>query len=277
MKANKIEHGGHRSALAVLAIAAVAAIAVGGLLGYDKLRSIWLEQCVVRDMESQVLINAGTMVKADVIAEGFGLKVGANLALIDFDEKRKALLKKIPNLRSISVSRRLPDKVLIATEERVPVARMEVRGSKTTTGRVADGEGVVFLCQRGTRLLPVIRESAATATPTGHRLSGRTRAAMELIEAARDRDFQELGILEVDATSPDFLLATLGANYSKLKIAWEGMDGHPTAASRASLKRQLSHLTSAMRSKLGDDAVVWNATDFSKPGRIYADNKDKRK
>ena len=277
MNANKIEHGGHRGALAALAIAAVAAIVVGVLLGYDKLRSLWLEQCVVRDMESQVFIEAGTMVKADVIADEFGLKAGANLALIDFDAKRKAILKKIPNLRSISVSRRLPDKVSIVTEERVPAARMEVRGSRTATGRVADRDGIVFVCQRGTRLLPVIREAPSAGTPAGHRLSGRVRAAMELIEAGRDREFQELGILEVDATNPDFLLATLGTNYSALKIAWDGMDGQPTAASRASLKRQLSHLTSAMRSRLGSDAVVWNATDFSKPGRIYADKKDKMK
>ena len=185
MKANKIEHGGHRGVLAILAIVTVAAIVVGGLLGYDKLRSIWLEQCVIRDMESQVFIDAGSMVKADVIADEFGLKAGANLALIDFNAKRLAILKKIPNLRAVSVSRRLPDKVSIVTEERVPAARMEVRGSRTATGRVADRDGVVFICQRGTRLLPVIREAPSAGTPVGHHLSGRVRAAMELIEIGR--------------------------------------------------------------------------------------------
>ena len=171
----------------------------------------------------------------------------------------------------------MPDKVTIVTEERVPIARMNIHGSRQTSGKVVDSEGVVFMCQRGTRLLPVVREPIAPGTQPGHRLTGRTKAALELIETCRDGEFQELGILEVDSSSPDYLLATLGTNYAKLKIAWEGMDQESTPASRTSLKRQLKHLVQAMRSNVGEDAVVWNATDFSKPGRIYADTKGKLK
>ena len=277
MKANRVERSGRRSAYAIIALVVIAAIATGVLLGYEKLRDMWLEQCIVRDFNEQVEIVAGTMVKADVIAGEFGLKNGANLALIDFDAKRKAILEKIPNLKAVSIARRMPDKVAIVTEERVPIARMDIHGSRKTSGKVVDSEGVVFMCQRGTRLLPVVREPIAPGTPPGRRLAGRTRAALELIETCRDGEFQELGILEVDASSPDYLLATLGANYTKLKIAWEGMDQDSTPASRASLKRQLKHLVQAMRSRVGEDAVVWNATDFSKPGRIYADTKGKLK
>ena len=277
MKANRVERSGHRGAYAIIALVALAAIATGVLLGYEKLRSLWLEQCVISDINEQVEIVAGTMVKADVIAGEFGLKNGANLALIDFDERRKAILEKIPNLKAVSIARRMPDKVTIVTEERVPIARMNIHGSRQISGRVADSEGVVFMCQRGTRLLPVVREPVAPGTQPGHRLTGRARAALELVETCRDGEFQELGILEVDSSSPDYLLATLGTNYSKLKIAWEGMDNESTPASRTSLKRQLKHLVQAIRSKIGEDAVVWNATDFSKPGRIYADTKGKLK
>ena len=277
MKANRVERSGRRSAYAIIALVLLAAIATGVTLGYEKLRAMWLEQCVVRDVNEQVEIVAGTMVKADVVAGEFGLKNGANLALIDFDEKRKAILKKIPNLKAVSIARRMPDKVTIVTEERVPIARMNIHGSRKTSGKVVDSEGVVFMCERGTRLLPVVREPIAPGTQPGHRLTGRTKAALELIETCRDGEFQELGILEVDSSSPDYLLATLGANYAKLKIAWEGMDQESTPASRTSLKRQLKHLVQAMRSNVGEDAVVWNATDFSKPGRIYADTKGKLK
>ena len=277
MKANKVERSGRRRAYAIIALVVLAAIATGVTLGYEKLRAMWLEQCVVRDVNEQVEIVAGTMVKADVVAGEFGLKNGANLALIDFDEKRKAILKKIPNLKAVSIARRMPDKVTIVTEERVPIARMNIHGSRKTSGKVVDSEGVVFMCERGTRLLPVVREPIAPGTQPGHRLTGRTKAALELIETCRDGEFQELGILEVDSSSPDYLLATLGANYAKLKIAWEGMDQDSTPASRTSLKRQLKHLVQAMRSNVGEDAVVWNATDFSKPGRIYADTKGKLK
>ena len=155
MKANKVERSGRRRAYAIIALVVLAAIATGVTLGYEKLRAMWLEQCVVRDVNEQVEIVAGTMVKADVVAGEFGLKNGANLALIDFDEKRKAILKKIPNLKAVSIARRMPDKVTIVTEERVPIARMNIHGSRQTSGKVVDSEGVVFMCQRGTRLLPI--------------------------------------------------------------------------------------------------------------------------
>ena len=273
MKGNTIRRNGG-SARAAAAVVAAAAVAAGAFVGYEKLRAVWLEQCRIEDLESQVSITPGTMVQPDIIAEEFGLRPGANLALIDFDERRKAILKKIPNLRAISVVRKLPDKVSIATEERKPVARMGINGRKTPTGKVVDDEGVVFLWQRGTRLLPVIREASAPGSQPGGRLGGRSRAALELIQTCRESDFQDISILEVDVSSPDYLLATLGSDYSRLKIAWEGMDGDRTAASHRSLVRQLTMLKKAMNSRIGDKAAVWNATDLSKPGRIYADTKE---
>lgn len=271
MKQNKIEQSGHKSVYVVLALVFVAAVAVALAVGYGKLRDIWLEQCVIDDPARQVSVTSGMMVKADVLAEEFGLRKGANLALIDFDERRKAVLRKIPNLRSISVSRTLPDKVAIVAEERTPVARMNIRGRKSETGHVVDSDGVVFVWQRGTQMLPVIRELQAPGTAVGNRLSGRALAALRLIESSQEAGRSELGVLEVDITRPDYLLATLG-NYSRAKVAWEGMDD-PDATGRSGLDRQLTLLTKAIRSRIGDNTLIWNATDTSTPGRIYADSK----
>ena len=147
MKANKVERRGRLGIYAIVATVILTAMSIGVLLGYEKLRALWLEQCVVRNFSEQVEIVAGTMVKADVIAWEFGLKNGANLALIDFDEKRKAILKKIPNLKAVSIARRMPDKVAIVTEERVPIAKMNIHGSRAISGRVVDSEGVSMLVQ----------------------------------------------------------------------------------------------------------------------------------
>lgn len=271
MKQNKIEQSGHKSVYVILALVFVAAVAVALAVGYGRLRDIWLEQCVIDDPARQVSVTSGMMVKADVLAEEFGLRKGANLALIDFDERRKAVLKKIPNLRSISISRTLPDKVAIVAEERTPVARMNIRGRKSETGHVVDTDGVVFVWQRGTQMLPVIRELQAPGTAVGNRLSGRALAALRLIESSQEAGRSELGVLEVDITRPDYLLATLG-NYSRAKVAWEGMDD-PDATGRSGLDRQLTLLTKAIRSRIGDNTLIWNATDTSTPGRIYADSK----
>lgn len=272
MKENRIQRPHKHLALAITGIVLLAGVVIALVLGYDRLREIYLEQCVITDMAEQVSISSGRMVKADVLAENFGLRKGANLALIDFAAKRRDILERIPNLRSISIRRRLPDRVTITFEEREPIARLNLQGNKGQTGKVVDVEGVVFLCQRGTDQLPIIREASSRGTAVGQHLKDRSRAALKLLDACRSGDFPELGLLEVDTTRQDFLLATLGGTYSRAKIAWEDMD-LDTPASRTSMLRQLTNLQKAIRTRAGDGAVLWNATDYSVPGRIYADMK----
>lgn len=268
MKENKRVFSRRRTVLTVLGLVVTVAVIVGLAFGYTTLRTLWLEQCVITDMERQVSISSGKMVKADVLAEFFGLKPGANLALIDFRARRTEALKRIPNLRSLSVSRHLPDRISIVAEERKPIARMSYRNWKKITGRVVDGDGIVFDCIPGTSMLPIIRENGAPGTPRGHRVEGHALAALQLVEMCREPEFQSLGLLDISLEKADYLVATLGT-YSKAKIAWEGMSAE-TAEARASLRRQLTHLVQAINSRIGDGIVSWDATDYSKPGRVYA-------
>ena len=173
-----------RGPVVVAAVVAVVLALVGGALGFGKLRDIYLEQCVVTDMAEQVSITSGKMVKADVIAENLGLRKGVNLALIDFAEKRRELLSRIPTLRTVSITRRLPNRVEITAEEREPLAKMALRGRRGVTGRVVDVEGMVFPCLRGTQLLPAIVETPP-GTAIGHMLKGRSLAALRLLEACQ--------------------------------------------------------------------------------------------
>lgn len=269
MKANKIEHRG-KMPVVVTAAVAIALLGVGGVVCYDKLKDLYLEQCVVTDMAAQVSITSGKMVKADVIAENLGLRKGANLATIDFAEKRRELLAKVPNLKSIRISRQLPDKITVVAEERTPVARLGLRNAQDQSGRVVDTEGMTFVWQRGTQTLPLIREAQAPGTPRGSCIQGRTLAALRLVETCREADFLELGLLEVDTSKRDFLVATLG-NYSKLKILWTGMDD-PTPESAADLRKRLTQLRDAIRTKIVPTAVIWNATI---PDRIFPDTQEK--
>ena len=248
----------------VVGIAAIVGIAVA----YGKLRDLWLEQCVITDVASQVSITDGKMVRADVIAYEFGLKNGANLALIDFAEKRMETMKKIPNIRNISIARHLPDKVSITVEERVPAVRLGIKGQKNNGGRVADTEGVVFISSSGTQMLPLIREAAAPGTKKGQRLSGRTLAALRLLETCRDK-FRELAAIEADTSKPDYITIVLGNDYSTAKIAWDGMDD-PSDATQGKLERQLNELTKAYCSHIDSGIRIWNATQ---PGKVYADTK----
>ena len=258
MKENKIERSSRAGLVATAVIVLLVLLGLGAVVGYEKLRGLYLEQCVITDMASQVQITSGKMVHPSTIAEELGLRTGANLALIDFAAKREELLAKIPNLRRVRIERHLPDKVIVTAEERTPVARLGLKSKNVVTGRVVDTEGMVFLWQRGTQTLPTIREVTQQGTPRGQRITGRTLAALRLIEACGEPDFTELGVLEVDVSKPDYLTATLG-NYSRVKIAWEGMD-EESPASRADLVRKLGLLRMAIRSRVAADAVIWNAT-----------------
>jgi len=269
MKANTLTRKRPKSVLAIAAAIFLAVTATGVVTAYAKLRDLWLEQCIVTDVAAQATCTDGKMVKGGTILDQFGIRNGANLALIDFDAKRQEILRQIPNIRAIAITRYLPNRIAITVEERRPIVRMGVHGVKQPSGRVADAEGVVFTCRRGTSMLPTIREKESAVTPVGQRLSGRSLAALQLAETAADTEFSSLGILDIDTVKLDFLLATLG-NYHQAKIAWEGMDS-PSESTRPQLVRRLTQLTRAIKSNCGADATVWNATEDN---RIYADTQD---
>ena len=273
MKKKLKENRRRRSVLVTTLVTLTIAAIIGCALGFEKLRSLWREQAIITNMAEQVEIQSGIMVKADVIADFLGLRKGANLALIDFKKKREEILRKVPNLRDIKISHLQLNRVKIEIVEREPIARLGLKGVRHETGKVVDKEGVVFLCQRGTRLLPLIRESANPGSPIGSRLTARSMAALRLLECCREGELRELSVIEVDLAKQDFLTLTLGSTYSRAKIIWQDMDLPQTPASRASLERQLTMLLKAIRSHVGDDAIVWNATDLSSPGKIYADMK----
>ena len=254
MKANTIKQSGHRGLVAILVCSLLLVALIGMAVGYRQLVDIYCQQCVIDDMSVQVEITSGKMVKPDVIAENLGLEI----------------LEKIPTLRAISITRRLPDKIYIVAEERTPVAKMGVRGQRRTTGRVVDSEGMVFLCQRGTQLLPTINEPQPPGTQPGHMIKGRTLAALKLLETCMNPEFAELGVQSVDVSKPDYLLATLG-DYSRLKIAWDDMDNPSSPKSRHELEGRLHLLVQTIRSRIGAGARTWNAT---MPGSIFADTQE---
>lgn len=260
-KVNRIDDGSRKGLKLFIALAVLALAGIAVVLCYGQLCGICAARSAVTDFNEQVKIESGKMVRAEVIAEHFGLRAGANLAQIDFCAKRRELLAKVPTLRTVTIRRILPDKVVITAEERTPIARLNLRGNRRVSGRVVDSDGVVFMCQRGTQMLPTVREPSPPGTQPGQSLQGRAAEALELIVCCRDAEYQELGLLEVDASKPDYLTMTLG-NYSKVKIVWNG---------HADLIARLNQLMAAIRSRIGTNVKTWNAT---MPDKIFADTQE---
>lgn len=256
--------------LGVIAAAAAVALAVGAVAWFRNMRSKWLEQCVIVDPARQVEVTTGSHVKRNVILEGFGLKEGANLAQIDFAARREELMAKVPNIRSLSVTRRMPDGVEISVSEREPLAKLEIKGAKNPSGLVVDSDGVVFRRRGGsTELLPKIIEPRQPGTLPGKSLTGMARSALDLIALCTEEDFAGFSVIAVDLSHQDYLLAVL-ANYQRAEIAWDGMD-RPDSVSRQNMRERVGKLRHAVLSGVATRAKIWNATQ---PGHITADTKE---
>lgn len=256
--------------LGVIAAVALVALAVGAVAWFRSMRQTWLEQCVVTDPARQVEVITGSHVKRSVILEGFGLKEGVNLAQVDFAARRGDLLEKVPNIRSLSITRHLPDSVVISVVEREPLAKVEVKGVKKSSGLVVDSEGVVFRRRGGTTdLLPTIVEARQPGTQPGKSLEGMTRSALELLALCREEDFSGFNVTRVDVSNRDYLLADI-SNGQQAKIAWDGIKA-PDSVSRQNMRERVGALRYALLTGVGQRAIIWNATQ---PGHITADTKE---
>ena len=249
----------------------------GFACGVGALREVWREQFRVQDSAIDVVVtSSGKNVTPATIVYYFGLTNGANLATITYDELRRSLIARIPNIHDISIERRLPRRVTVDVKEREPAVRIAPPKGASDSGLVADYDGVVFRTYNSPRL-PIIRESSEIRHTAGHRLEGHARAALQLVhllaEVADGKSdappaLADLRVLEINTSKKDYLLVTL-ADYSTAEIAWDHM-GEDSEIAHQSLRRQLVHLAQAIATRLTPRATRWIATEYEKGGRVYA-------
>ena len=263
--------------LAALVLVCGGFVCWGFAVGVGALREVWREQFRVQDSAIDVVVtSSGKNVTPATIVYYFGLTNGANLATIPYDELRKSLIARIPNIHDISIERRLPRRVTVDVREREPAVRIAPPKGASDSGLVADYDGVVFRTYNSPPL-PIIRESSDIRHTAGHRLEGHARAALQLVhllaEVADGKSdappaLADLRVLEVNTSKKDYLLVTLG-DYSTAEIAWDHM-GEDSEIAHQSLRRQLVHLAQAIATRLTPRATRWIATEYEKGGRVYA-------
>lgn len=250
--------GGARKFAATLAIAGGCAVVALAAVAFCKCRDAYLEQCVLRDPSRQIATAASPHIGREAIVGLFSLTNGCNLATIDFAAAREKILRRHPEIKSISVTRRLPDRVEIAVEERKPVARINCTAKKTRTSLgktqtiyrwdVVDSEGIVFrFNQQETRLLPRIVEKKGSAS-RGERLSGRALAALRIVDMCARRDFPSISLLEVDTSDNSYLVAAT-ADYDVIKIDWSRIPD-PESEKLPEARSALEHIQSIVASSL---------------------------
>lgn len=206
----------------------------------------------------QLNIVSGMTMNEMLVREYLGLHEGMPLFDLDIERRRQDLLSDAPNIRSITITRRLPSRMEVRIVEREPVGRMG------RTGQVIDSEGVIFPRYVGVDHLPVLTGLEGVEVQPGAKLDGMGLAAVQLLSVLARPEYT-LPVATVDLSHPDYLQVSL-ADQRLVKLSWKGMDT-TSAEARSALGRRLQKLLSAMA--VAPQRRLWDAT-VSDENRIFS-------
>ena len=203
-------------------------------------------------------VQAGETITRERICEYLKLQIGMPLFEIDISRRQQELLRDAATIRSLTITRTMPDRLSVSVIERQPLARLASRPF------AVDRSGCVFVRYHGIELLPCISGYNAGPAGPGARLEGMATVALDLLDALKNNAIP-LQIVDVDVSHEDFLDCTM-SDQRRAKLAWTGI-GDTGASSNRFLLAQLQGLATAMNSERGRERGTWDATV---QGRAYA-------
>jgi cell division septal protein FtsQ len=233
------------------------ALGWGLVWGYQRLVRYYLLESgrfVLRTIE----IQAGDTITSDLVREQLRLREGMPLFALDIAECRREYMHHAATIRSLTITRTLPDRLSVSLVEREPLARLARKPL------AVDRDGCVFVRYLGIEILPCISGYPADGLVPGARVAGLAQAALELFELLKNHTLP-LQIVDVDVSREDYLDCTM-SDQRRVKLAWPRM-GENDARSNRLLLAQLNGLAAAMNSARGQGRGTWDAT---LPGRAYA-------
>lgn len=191
----------------------------------------------------------GQSITPQAVRDLTGIAEGTNLFAVGLASAADHFLKKKPEVKSITLQRRLPDAMTIEVAERTTVARLGRWGSCGV-----DHDGWVFPIKPGGRDLPVISGCSENGLHPGTRADLAVLEAIDALEAcSRSPAGERVRIASIDVSA-----ATKGASEQRgyvelylaggerIRLAWPGM-GTPAPEARAALERKLTQLATALR------------------------------
>lgn len=167
----------------------------------------------------------------------------SNLFAINIAEKRDYLLKTVPRVKAVQISRRLPGELVIEVQERVSIARLEMGGYYLTVDR----EGYVLGSAVGAPHLPVISGHCMPGIRPGTRLAGTTvMNALDVFDVCEGSQFREqFKVVGIDVRNREAVELGL-EDGARVNLAWQHM-GLRDALSRENLERKLLKLAEILK------------------------------
>lgn len=187
-----------------------------------------------------------------------GVQEGTNLFAVDIGRIRDEF-RQLAAVRNVEVSRRIPDRLLVQIEERVPLASIGALGAY-----VVDRDGQVFPNRWRGRALPTLSGFTSVRLMPGVKLSRLGLAALQVIEACGSPEFG-IDIRDVDVEQREYLLLSVGED-KKVKLSWPKM-GEATPDAINTLRTRLLRVSKVLQSPEGKAAPVLDATYED---RVYA-------
>lgn len=237
-----------------LAVAGLLVLAVSGTAGWFGLRAVGqlLFSGNARFTIKHLEIRNGGVAVADFIRGSRNIREGTNLFAFNARAVRREFLAGGPNFKTMAITRRLPDTLVVSVEERVPLARVGRWGHF-----VVDNDGCVFGARPGSRSLPVITGYKTEGLTPGERVEGIAIAALQVLEVC-DNPRLGLHVVSVDVSRTDYLVIHFAGRKS-FRFDWGGM-GQKSVESRKRLLKKLGRLARTMQSAQASRHSGFDAT-----------------
>jgi hypothetical protein len=200
-------------------------------------------------------IKGGGVILRDFVRGKMRINEGTNLFAFDINQIRREFLRGAPNFKSMVVTRRLPDTLIVEVVRRTPMARLGTGGVLVT-----DAEGWMFRWTAGTQRLPVIEGYDAVKMKPGGRLDGPSMAALQVLEVC-DHPNLGLDVRMVNVRTPEkpVLYIVHGGEVRQFVVDWKGM-GKRTRESQDNLLRKLSDIAETLKSARSHPLTRFDAT-----------------
>ena len=197
--------------------------------------------------------TSGDVIKPDLVMEYAGLNECSNLFGMNIQDRRDKFLQLVPRAQSVEISRRLPGTLELRVVERVPIARIEMKGYFLSVDR----DGFVLGPTTASRL-PVIVGHGMPGLRPGVDLKG-TRV-MEAIDILVVCDTCTVGrsvhIAQLDLKAKEEV-GLLLADGERVRLTWGGMSDSG-AVSRANLEEKLNRMVRCLQASVSrGKRIAW--------------------
>lgn len=143
-----------RSVTIVLLLLVLGGVCYGFKQGLDWMGRMLFSENPRFEIQHLEISSDGTLTE-DLIREYTGLREGANLFAVTFDDIKQNL-GAVPDIESVYIERKLPNALIVNVKERVPVAQI-TGANKSNYPYLVDRYGYVIRYRRSAATLPLIK------------------------------------------------------------------------------------------------------------------------